>query len=47
MTDALAETAPWWTPGTAHGYHAITYGHLVGEVIRRWLRPTVGAFLRG
>ena len=46
MTDALAETAPWWTPGTAHGYHAITYGHLVGEVIRRVDGRTVGAFLR-
>jgi CubicO group peptidase (beta-lactamase class C family) len=46
MTDALAETAPWWTPGARHGYHAITYGHLVGEVIRRVDGRTVGAFLR-
>ncbi len=46
MTDALAETAPWWTPGERHGYHAITYGHLVGEVIRRVDGRTVGAFLR-
>ena len=46
MTDALAETAPWWTPGECHGYHAITYGHLVGEVIRRVDGRTVGAFLR-
>jgi len=46
MTEALAETAPWWTPGTRHGYHAVTYGHLVGEVIRRVDGRTVGAFLR-
>jgi CubicO group peptidase (beta-lactamase class C family) len=46
MTAAIAETAPWWTPGERHGYHAITYGHLVGEVIRRVDGRTVGAFLR-
>lgn len=46
MTEAIAETAPWWTPGVRHGYHAITYGHLVGEVIRRVDGRTVGAFLR-
>jgi CubicO group peptidase (beta-lactamase class C family) len=46
MTEALAETAPWWTPGSTHGYHAITFGHLVGEVIRRVDGRTVGAFLR-
>ena len=46
MTAALAETEPWWTPGSRHGYHAITYGHLVGEVIRRVDGRTVGAFLR-
>jgi CubicO group peptidase (beta-lactamase class C family) len=46
MTEAIAETEPWWTPGERHGYHAITYGHLVGEVIRRVDGRTVGAFLR-
>jgi CubicO group peptidase (beta-lactamase class C family) len=46
MTGAIAETAPWWTPGVRHGYHAITYGHLVGEVIRRVDGRTVGTFLR-
>ena len=46
MTEAIAESAPWWTPGVRHGYHAITYGHLVGEVIRRVDGRTVGAFLR-
>src|SRR5262249_29767596 len=32
---ALEVQAPYWEPGTAHGYHAITYGYLVGEVVRR------------
>ncbi len=45
MTEAIAESAPWWTPGAGHGYHAITYGHLVGEVIRRADGRTVGTFL--
>ena len=35
MCTALAAEAPWWTPGTAHGYAAITYGWLVGELLRR------------
>jgi CubicO group peptidase (beta-lactamase class C family) len=35
MTAALAEQAPWWEPGTAHGYHVNTYGFLAGEVVRR------------
>jgi CubicO group peptidase (beta-lactamase class C family) len=35
MTTALAATEPWWEPGTRHAYHTNTYGHLVGEVIRR------------
>jgi CubicO group peptidase (beta-lactamase class C family) len=35
MCAALAESEPWWEPGTKHGYHALTFGHLVGEVIRR------------
>ena len=35
MVDALAAEAPWWTPGEGHGYAAITYGWLLGEMIRR------------
>lgn len=31
----LAAQAPWWEPGTAAGYHAMNYGHLIGELIRR------------
>lgn len=40
----LAEQAPWWEPGTASGYHGITFGYLVGEVIRRITGTTVGKF---
>jgi CubicO group peptidase (beta-lactamase class C family) len=35
MTTALAATEAWWEPGTRHAYHTNTYGHLIGEVIRR------------
>ncbi|WP_029573210.1 EstA family serine hydrolase, partial [Pseudomonas syringae] len=35
MTAALAAEEPWWTPGQGHGYAAITYGWLVGEMLRR------------
>jgi CubicO group peptidase (beta-lactamase class C family) len=35
MVGALAATEPWWEPGTRHAYHTNTYGHLVGEVLRR------------
>jgi CubicO group peptidase (beta-lactamase class C family) len=34
-TDALAAAAPKYPAGTRHGYHAVTYGYLVGEVLRR------------
>jgi CubicO group peptidase (beta-lactamase class C family) len=40
----LAAQEPWWEPGTASGYHAITQGYLVGEVIRRIDGRTVGRF---
>ena len=41
---ALEAQAPVWEPGTAHGYHATTYGWLVGEVIRRVSGRSVGQF---
>jgi CubicO group peptidase (beta-lactamase class C family) len=34
-TARFAAQAPWWAPGTASGYHALNFGHLVGEVVRR------------
>lgn len=44
-TQRLAATQPWWEPGTTSGYHALTYGHLVGEVVRRVSGLMPGAFL--
>ena len=41
MCAALAATEPWWEPGTRHAYHTNTYGHLIGEVIRRASGETV------
>ncbi len=43
-TSLLAAQAPWWEPGTAHGYHAITQGYLIGEVVRRVSGESVGTF---
>jgi CubicO group peptidase (beta-lactamase class C family) len=40
----LAAQAPLWEPGTASGYHAITQGYLIGEVVRRITGKTIGTF---
>ena len=45
-TSLLAKQAPWWEPGTASGYHALTQGYLVGEVVRRVSGRTLGTFFR-
>ena len=39
-------TAPWWEPGTRHAYHTNTYGHLIGEIVRRVGGEPVGDQLR-
>jgi CubicO group peptidase (beta-lactamase class C family) len=44
VIDALAAQEPFWEPGTAHGYHALTYGYLVGEVVRRISGRSLGTF---
>src|ERR1700733_2909037 len=44
-TSRLAAQAPWWPPGTASGYHALNYGHLVGEVVRRISGKTLKQFV--
>ena len=46
VIEALAGETPKWEPGTAHGYHATTYGWLVGEVVRRVSGKSVGTFFR-
>ncbi|MFI7058474.1 serine hydrolase domain-containing protein [Streptosporangium canum] len=45
MVTALAAQRPFWEPGTEHGYHAHTYGWLVGEVVRRVTGRSLGTFL--
>jgi len=45
-TSLLAAQAPYWEPGTKSGYHALTQGYLVGEVIRRVAGKTVGTVFR-
>ena len=42
--EALAAMTPVWEPGTAHGYHAVTYGWLVGEVVRRVTGRSLGRY---
>jgi CubicO group peptidase (beta-lactamase class C family) len=43
-TSLLAAQEPWWEPGTAAGYHAVTQGYLVGEVVRRITGRSLGTF---
>ena len=46
MTSLLAAQEPFWEPGEIHGYHAITFGWLVGEVVRRIDGRSLGTFWR-
>ena len=43
---SLARQAPWWEPGTASGYHAITQGQLQGEILERITGVSLGTFFR-
>lgn len=45
-TAQLARQAPWWQPGSASGYHAVNYGHLIGEVVRRVTGKSLKQFVR-
>jgi len=42
----LARQEPWWTPGSASGYHAVTQGYLIGEIVRRITGTTIGQFFK-
>jgi len=46
MTAALAAEEPFWEPGAQHGYHALSYGHLAGEVLRRVDGRSLGVYFR-
>ncbi|MGI9577599.1 MAG: serine hydrolase domain-containing protein [Microthrixaceae bacterium] len=45
MVEALAAAEPAYEPGSRHGYHALTYGWLVGEIIRRVSGQDIAAFV--
>ncbi len=42
----IAEQKPWWEPGTKSGYHMITFGFLLGELVRRTTGKTIGQFFQ-
>jgi CubicO group peptidase (beta-lactamase class C family) len=46
MADALARAKPAYEPGTAVGYHALTFGWLVGELVRRISGTPIEKFLQ-
>jgi CubicO group peptidase (beta-lactamase class C family) len=46
VTETLAGQEPLWEPGTRHGYHALVFGHLIGEVVRRVTDVSIGTFFR-
>ncbi len=43
-TSMLAAQEPWWQPGSASGYHAVTQGYLIGEVVRRITGVSLGTW---
>jgi CubicO group peptidase (beta-lactamase class C family) len=47
LAAALAQLEPMWPPGTANGYHPLTYGYIAGELALRAQGTTLGTQLRG
>jgi CubicO group peptidase (beta-lactamase class C family) len=46
VATALAEMDPLWEPGTRHGYHALVFGNLIGEIVRRADGRSIGTYFR-
>ena len=46
IINILVAQKPWWEPGTKSGYHAVTFGFLLGELVRRVTGKTIGTFFR-
>lgn len=46
MVRALEQTEPWWEPGTRNGYHMLTFGWTVGEIVRRVSGRSLGTYFR-
>lgn len=47
VVEALAAQRPLWKPGTAHGYHAVTFGCIVGELVKRVTGTSLSRFFAG
>src|SRR3712207_2218321 len=46
MCAIIADSEPWWEPGTTIGYHAVTWGYVVGEIVRRATGKPISQVLR-
>lgn len=46
MADALAKQKPMWPPGGGSGYHPLTWGYLIGEIVLRVAGRSLGTLLR-
>jgi CubicO group peptidase (beta-lactamase class C family) len=46
IINMLAAQKPWWEPGTKSGYHLVTFGYLLGELIRRITGKSVGTYFK-
>jgi CubicO group peptidase (beta-lactamase class C family) len=46
MCAVIADAEPWWEPGTKIGYHAVTFGYIVGEIVRRASGKPISQVLR-
>jgi CubicO group peptidase (beta-lactamase class C family) len=46
VCEHIAAAEPWWEPGTAQGYHMVSFGFILGEVVRRVTGRTLGQYLR-
>jgi len=46
VTTAIAQETPIWPPGTAQGYHALTFGYLIGEIVQRVTGRDLAEFFR-
>ena len=46
MCAVIADTEPWWDPGTKTAYHAYTFGYIVGEIVRRAAGKPISQVLR-
>lgn len=46
MCAVIADSKPWWEPGTKMAYHAYSFGYIVGEVIRRATGKSISQVLR-